>query len=215
MALVRGRLQDAKDLAHAHGAKVNDVVLAVVAGGLRDLLRSRGEPVHDLVLRAAVPVSLHRDVANEPANLDAGMSVPLPIGEPDPYRRLALIAADTAQRKQRADVALTAGVMAGRFVRRAILRRFDRQRLANVYVANVPGPPIPMYLAGMPLVELFPVVPLTGNLTLGVGVFSYAGQLNFTVVADRDGCPDIDVFAASMTTCLESMVTPERGHQRY
>ncbi len=64
----------------------------------------------------------------------------------------------------------------------------------NVYIANVPGPPVPLYLAGAPLVEVFPVVPILGNVPLGIGALSYAGQFNITVVADRDGCPDAAVF---------------------
>jgi WS/DGAT C-terminal domain/TAP-like protein len=51
-------------------------------------------------------------------------------------------------------------------------------------------PPVPLYLAGAPLVEMFPVVPILGNVSLGIGVLSYAGQFNITVVADRDICPD-------------------------
>jgi diacylglycerol O-acyltransferase / wax synthase len=64
----------------------------------------------------------------------------------------------------------------------------------NVYVANVPGPPVPLYLDGAALLEVFPVVPIMGNLTLGIGALSYAGQFNLTVVADRDACPDVHVF---------------------
>jgi len=80
-------------------------------------------------------------------------------------------------------------------VQRAVFRLLARQRLVNLYVTNVPGPPVPLYLAGARLLELFPMVPIEGNLTLTLGVFSYAGQLNLTAVADRDACPDIEVFA--------------------
>jgi hypothetical protein len=61
LARVRGDLGAARTIARAHGGTVNDVVLAAVAGGLRDLLLARGEPVGDLVLRASVPVSLHQE----------------------------------------------------------------------------------------------------------------------------------------------------------
>ncbi len=74
-------------------------------------------------------------------------------------------------------------------VQRAVFRLLARQRLVNLYVTNVPGPPVPLYLAGARLLELFPMVPIEGNLTLTLGVFSYAGQLNLTAVADRDACP--------------------------
>jgi diacylglycerol O-acyltransferase / wax synthase len=79
------------------------------------------------------------------------------------------------------------------------------QRWANVYVANVPGPAVPLYLAGAELIEMFPLVPLTGNLPLGVGALSYAGQFNLTVVADSDACPDVDDFARGLQNTLRSL----------
>lgn len=75
----------------------------------------------------------------------------------------------------------------------------------NVYVANVPGPPVPLYLGGAPLLDVFPVVPIMGNMTLGVGALSYAGQFNLTVVADRDGCPDVEVFVEGVRTSLDEL----------
>ena len=75
-----------------------------------------------------------------------------------------------------------------------ILRLMRRQRLVNAYVANVAGPTEPLRLAGARLHEMFAVVPITANVTLGVGVISYAGQLNLTIVADRTSWPDLPVF---------------------
>ena len=95
MALVRRSLGDTKDIAHAAGATVNDVILAVVAGGLRDVLQARGEPVDDLVLRISVPVSLHRRTQVAHGNVDSPMAVPVPVGEPDAALRLRTISADT------------------------------------------------------------------------------------------------------------------------
>jgi diacylglycerol O-acyltransferase len=89
-----------------------------------------------------------------------------------------------------------------------VLRVMAHQRWANAYVANVPGPPVPLYLAGAPLLEVFPVVPLTGNITLGVGALSYAGQFNITAVADRDACPDVDVFAQGVRDALHELAAP-------
>jgi hypothetical protein len=80
-----------------------------------------------------------------------------------------------------------------------------RQRFMNAYVANVPGPPIPLYFAGAPLLEIFPIVPLTANISIGVGALSYAGQFNLTVVADRDLCPDLEVFVAGVQRSLEAL----------
>jgi hypothetical protein len=90
---------------------------------------------------------------------------------------------------------MTTGIFRFALARRAIGRFATHQWLLNLAVSNVPGPPVPLYLAGAQLLEIFPVVPLVGNQTLNVGVLSYAGQLNLTAVADGDACPDIDVFA--------------------
>jgi diacylglycerol O-acyltransferase / wax synthase len=209
-AIVRNRLDPIKQIAHRHGATVNDVLLAAVAGGLRDLLHRRAERVDDLVLRAYVPVSLHREQPGlARGNRDGVMAVSLPIGLPDPAARLRLIAAETAERKKRSRPPAGALLRNG-LVQRAFLRLMARQRWANVYVANVPGPPAPLYLAGAPLLELFPIVPLTGNLTLGVGALSYAGQFNITAVADYDACPDVEVFADGVRNALRSLETTGR-----
>ncbi|MGA3155793.1 MAG: wax ester/triacylglycerol synthase domain-containing protein [Streptosporangiaceae bacterium] len=111
LALVRGDLGAVKTIARVHGGTVNDVVLAAVAGGLRDLLLARGEPVGDLALRASVPVSLHQEQSGRPLGNQVGwMAVPLPVGEPCHARRLALIAAATAERKKNARPQITSGI---------------------------------------------------------------------------------------------------------
>jgi WS/DGAT C-terminal domain len=84
-------------------------------------------------------------------------------------------------------------------------RTATRQRFMNIYIANVPGPPVSLYLAEAPLVEAFPVVPIMGNVPLGIGALSYAGQFNITVVADRDSCPDAGVFTAGLRASLEDL----------
>jgi diacylglycerol O-acyltransferase / wax synthase len=210
LAIIRSRLEVAKQVAHAHHAKVNDVVLAAVTGGLRQLLASRGEPAEGLTLRAAVPISFHHEQPGQAqGNQDGWMVVPLPLGEPDPGRRLELIAGETAARKQQARPQAGTGLMGFAVVQRASYRLFlARQRQVNLWVTNVPGPPVPLFLAGARLLELFPLPPILGNLTLGVGVFSYAGQLNLTAVADRDGCPDLEAFAQGVRSALDDLARP-------
>jgi diacylglycerol O-acyltransferase / wax synthase len=182
------------------------VVLTAVAGGLGQLLAGRGEPVDRLVLRAMVPISLHQEQPGQARGNQPGwMMVPLPLGEPDPVRRLALIAAETGARTHQDRPQTGSGIF--RFVagQRAWYRHFPRQRSVNLVVTNVPGPPAPLYLAGARLLELFPVAAIMGNLTLAVAVFSYAGQLNFTAIADRDTCPDVEVFAQGVRRSLDEL----------
>jgi diacylglycerol O-acyltransferase len=206
LAVVGSRLELIKQVAHAHHAKVNDVVLAAVAGGLRQLLAGRGEPVEKLVLRTMVPISLHHEQPGQASgNQDTMMLVPLPLGEPDPVRRLQLIAAETAERKRKAHPQTGSGISQWPLFQRAFLRGLAHQRLMNTSVTNVPGPPVPLYLAGAQLLELFPVVSLMGNFTLAVAVLSYAGQLNLTAVADQDTCPDVEVFAEGVRSALDEL----------
>jgi diacylglycerol O-acyltransferase / wax synthase len=208
-AVIRARIDTVKRIAHGQGATVNDALMAAIAGGLRDLLHSRGERVDGVVLRAYVPVSLHRERPGlARGNRDGIMAISLPVGVPDPAFRLRLIAGETAQRKNRSRPA-AGTLLRNRLAQRAFLRLMARQRWANVYVANVPGPPVPLYLAGAALLELFPVVPLTGNLTLGVGALSYAGQFTITAVADRDSCRDVEVFADGVRNALRSLAASD------
>jgi diacylglycerol O-acyltransferase / wax synthase len=205
MAIVRADLEQIKAIAHAQDAKTNDVVLTAVSRGYAELFRSRGEAVDNCVLRAFVPVSQHQEAPDQAkGNVDAGMVVPLPLGERDDVRRLRTIAADTAERKQK--IRPNAGTLfSSVLVQRAFLRTMPRQRFMNAYVANVPGPPVPLYFAGAPVLELFPVVPITANVSIGVGALSYAGRLNITVVADEQLCPDLDVFVDGIRHSLDAL----------
>jgi len=204
-ALIRSDLDLVKHVAHAHDAKVNDVLMAVVAGGLRELLRGRGERVDGLVLRAFVPVSLHTEQPGQArGNLGGAMVVPLPIGEPGDARRLRLIAAETAERKKKRRP--QGGTLFRNVpIQRAFLRLAPRQHVVNTYATNVPGPPVPLYFAGARVLEVFPIVPILGNLSIGVGALSYAGQFNITLVADRETCPDPDVFVEGARRSLAAL----------
>jgi WS/DGAT/MGAT family acyltransferase len=203
-ALMSGNLDDAKRVAHGHNAKVNDVLMTVLAAGLREVLIGRGERVDGVVLRAAVPVSLHDRHAAARGNRDGMMAVPLPIGEPDDLRRLERIAAETAVRKQKRYVP-GGTLFRNGLIQRALLRVMARQRFMNTYAANVPGPPTPLFFAGSRVLRMFPIVPLQGNISIGVGAMSYAGQFNITVVADRDQVPDLDVFVDGAQGCMDTL----------
>ena len=85
------------------------------------------------------------------------------------------------------------------------LKLLAHQLFLNLSVTNVPGPPVPLYLAGAQLLELFPVAPILGNQTLTVGALSYAGQLNLTAMADQDTCPDLEVFAQGVRSALDDL----------
>ena len=204
LALMRSSLELVNEVAHLHGATVNDVLLAVIAGGLRGLLRNRGEAIEGLILPIYVPVSLRRGrSAKEGGNLISQMVVHLPVGIADPSRRLRQIALETAERK--AIGRLSLGTMFhSKLVRGAMLKLIVRQRV-NVVSADLPGPQAPLYFAGARLIEVFPLLNLLGNESLGVGALSYAGQFNIMAVGDADNYPDIDVFEASAHDDLRAL----------
>lgn len=204
LALIRNSLDEVKTVAHAHGATVNDVVLALTAGGLRAVLRGRGEPVTGTTVRAYVPVSLRpRAGGPQQGNLIAQMAVPLAMGEPDAGDELRRIAATTASRKARARTSLGT-LIRGRLVRRLMLFAAMRQRV-NVTTASIPGPTVPLYLTGARVLEVFPVLPLIANEPLGVGALSYAGAFSIGVTADRDAYPDLDAFVAGAREELDTL----------
>jgi diacylglycerol O-acyltransferase len=124
-------------------------------------------------------------------------------------RRLELIAAETAVRKHKPRPEAGSGIF--RFVagQRVWYRLFPRQRSVNLVVSNAPGPPVPLYLAGARLLELFPMMATMGNLTLVVAAVSYDGQLNVTAAADRDGCSDVEVFAEGVRSALDDLARSE------
>jgi hypothetical protein len=137
------------------------------------------------------------------------MIVPLPIGESDAARRLRVIAAESAERKKMSRPP-AGNVFRSILLQRAFLRLMPRQRFMNAYIANVPGPPLPLCFAGTRVLELFPLVPITANLSIGVGALSYAGQFNITVVADRQLCPDLEVFVSEVGHSLPATSFPDQ-----
>jgi len=201
LLLVRADLERARAAAHARGGTVNDLVLAAVAGGARRVLASRGELSPGLVLRASVAASV-RAAADQPAtgNRVGVMIVPLPVGEADPGRRLALIARATAQRKRQPPYQPSA-----RLLQRWMVGMMSRQRLVNLLVSNLPGPAGPLFLAGRPVLEIFQFGVVQGNVTVSVGALSYAGQLNLDLVGDPDAAPDITAFADGISDTLRQL----------
>ena len=185
LAVVRVSLGSVRAAAHARGVTVNDIVLAAVAAGLRDLLLQRGVDVRGLELRASMPVA----VSGREQNQGALVVVPLPVGEEDLPRLLARITAETATLKQSGDIAhadITNSPAYPLWLAHAGVRwlwRYGARRV-NLFVTNVPGPRHPLYLAGARLLDAVPIAPLVANVPIGVSVLSYAGELAVAILAD-------------------------------
>jgi hypothetical protein len=133
------------------------------------------------------------------------MIVPLPVCEPDASARLTLIAAETAVLKLEERPSMGA-VLHSRLARRALVKLLDRNPV-NVTSTDLVGPSEPVWFAGARALEVFPVLPLMGTVSLGVGALSYAGQFNVAVIADLDAFPDLGVFAAAMEHELSLLTT--------
>jgi WS/DGAT/MGAT family acyltransferase len=206
--LVRAGLEQAKQVAHAHHATVNDVVLCAIAGGARALLAGRGELRRPLMLKVSVAASVRAPAStSQTGNLVGILLVPVPVGEEDPIRRLEQIARATAERKR-----LPPYQPAARLLQRWMIRTMNRQRRINLLMSNLPGPPQPLYFAGARILEVFQIGVVQGNVAVQVGALSYAGQLNIDIVADAHLVPDLTVFANGMTKDLERLGA--RAHER-
>jgi hypothetical protein len=84
------------------------------------------------------------------------------------------------------------------------------QPFVNLVVTNVPGPDVPLYLLGARMLEVIPLVPLGGNLSVGVAAISYNGLFTIGVLADPAACPDADVLTAGIERCFAELLSSGR-----
>jgi diacylglycerol O-acyltransferase len=213
VAVARAALDDVKVIRKASGGTVNDVLLAVVTGALREWLLSRGEPVvGSTSVRALVPVSV-RPEDDEPGNQVSSLLVDLPVGEPNPRVRLARIsyAMRALTQSNQSVGADTLSALSG-FAPPTLHALGARaasglsRRLFNLLITNVPGPQTPRYAGGARMVEVFPVVPLAKGQGLAIGLTSYDGTVYVGLNADRDSISDVDVLADLIEQEVTSLV---------
>lgn len=215
-------LDDYKAIRRAHGGTINDVVLAVVAGALREWMLLRGEPVNArTTIRAMVPVSVRTDEDRVYGNRVASFLVDLPVGEAQPVLRLNRISYDMAQHKQSNQfVGAEALVGLAGFspptlhnIGARMASQLSR-RVYNLVITNVPGPQTPLYAAGAPMLAAYPVVPLAKGQALSVGATSYNGGMYYGLNADRDAMPDVDDLASFIVHALDELKTAPTARQR-
>lgn len=212
IAWARADLADFRRIKSSFDTTVNDVVLAVVAGSIREWLINRGVPTEGLELRAMVPVSVRsEDQHGQLGNKLTTMRAPLPVYEPDPVRRLEIVSASMDGLKQ-SKQALGAEVIArlNDFAPPTLLAQAARltfsTRLFNLLVTNVPGPQMPLYVLGHKLQETFPIAFLAKNHALAIGVMSYNGQVNFGLLGDFDAMPDIKLISDGLGEALDELL---------
>jgi WS/DGAT/MGAT family acyltransferase len=209
---VRCRLRDFKEIKDVFGGTVNDVVLTVVSGALREWLRSRGVRTEGVEMRALVPVSIRgRDEHDTMGNRIAAMRGPLPVYVEDPVARLRVVRSamdGLKESKQAVGAEVLAGVQ--NFAPPTVLAQAARinfsTRLFNLIVTNVPGPQFPLYVRGREMTDVFPVAFLPKDHALAVAIMSYNGGLNFGLLGDFDALPDIDRVARGLADALAELL---------
>jgi WS/DGAT/MGAT family acyltransferase len=212
-AWARVRLSDVKTVRSALGGTVNDVVLAIVTRGFRELLQSRGEPVDaSSVVRTLVPVSVRRP-GEKGSNRVSGVMVGLPVGVVDPVERLGSIRAqmDGVKESKQAvagDVLVSMTGFAPPMLLALGSRLMGRMPQLGLHtgVTNVPGPQQPVQTLGRRLLESFPFVPVLGPARVVVAIFSYDGGLYFGVTGDLDSAPDIEVLTAGVESGMAELL---------
>src|SRR5262249_7882226 len=198
----------------AEGATVNHVILSVAAGALGRFLDQRGDDVPDYLV-ALVPVSIRReDEKGELGNRISTIMVRLPLGEPDPRKRLGQLRDETKRLKESdnaraASLIIEATGWTPPTIYRVLSSAMARPLIFNLVVSNVPGPQKPLYLLGRRLKQIYPFVPLSPqNHALSIGMISYDGQIFFGLAGDRDVVPDLDDLPTALRDPLPHHPVP-------
>jgi diacylglycerol O-acyltransferase len=223
-AVARTELDDYRRIRAEYGCAVNDVVLAVVSGAMRNWLLSRGEPVTaSSTVRAMVPLSVRgeADLASASAGALAGtlgnrvssFLVDLPVGEPNAVVRLHQLAHQMREHTSNGrSVGAGTLVAIGGFAPPTLHALGARaasgfsKRVFNLVVTNVPGPQVPLYASGAKMLEMFPVVPLAKGQALAVGMTSYDGGVFYGFNADRDAMGDVEMLAGMIPESLDELL---------
>jgi diacylglycerol O-acyltransferase / wax synthase len=214
------RLEDYRAVRSRYECDVNDIVLAVVAGALRNWLMSRGEPVTSTTtVRAMAPMSVYPDADLDTTGPGQAISevtpflVDLPVGEGNAVVRLSQISHATESHPTSASLvdARTIVTLSGfapptlHAMGIRVATSFSARQF-NLLITNVPGAQKQMYVAGTKLLETYAVPPLLNNQVLAIGVTSYNGMLYFGINADRDAMSDVDVFPSLLRESLDELL---------
>ena len=198
-----------KHTAHAHGATVNDVLLAAVSGALRHYLKDQGSPVGEI--QAMVPVNLRpldQPVPRELGNRFGLVFLPLPVGTSGSYRRLVEVHSRMQECKDGRDGPVSYGLLSlsgltPEPVERRIIDLFTAKSTA--VITNVPGPEQPVYLAGVPVRTVLVWAPTSGHLGMSVSIYSYRGEVTVGLMVDAALVPDPDLIVVALARELEAL----------
>jgi WS/DGAT/MGAT family acyltransferase len=213
----RTTFDDIKAVRRAHGGSFNDVVLAAITRGFRDLLLERGERPDDQAVRTLIPVSV-RKPGGGGANEVSAMIADLPVHEADPVARLKAVSEELDRLKSSGEVQVAELMFeVGDWTSPLLLAigmtgvsRLPHRHLVTV-ATNVPGPRERLYAMGRQLLELYPYVPVANRVRIGVAMTSYDRVLTFGITADADSTPDLGVLTAGITEGMRELVEVSGG----
>ena len=210
-------LPELKELGHAFGATINDMVLMLCSSALRRYYgKRRTLPRKSLV--AAVPISL-RSKGEAATGTQASMSfVNLGTNIADPQQRLNhVMAATTAMKSTMGSLKSilptdypSLGVP---WLIEAVTALYGKAKvadrmpqIANLVISNVPGPPVPLYMAGARMLSNHPTSIVVHGLALNITVQSYNQQLDFGLMADAAAMPDVRELAEAIRIAFDDVM---------
>jgi diacylglycerol O-acyltransferase / wax synthase len=212
-----------KAVGKAAGGKLNDVVLALSSGMLRRYLLSLGA-LPDKPLSAAIPISLREEGNTDTNNQAFAMTCQIATDVADPKVRLETIIAESSKAKAMVSPLkdfipqfTNASVLGAPMAMQVMSLLYGRSGLsdvlpptANVIISNVPGPPIPLYVAGTVMLHLWPVSIPTHGMSLNITVQGYQDMLEFGLIAGANIFPDVQSLADMFE---DELVTLERAFE--
>ncbi|MEZ4515603.1 MAG: wax ester/triacylglycerol synthase family O-acyltransferase [Chloroflexota bacterium] len=189
-------LAEVKAMRKATEATINDLMTTIMTGGLRRYLEMRGDDPTDVTIRAAVPVNLRKpEEMGEMGNKFGLVFLDLPVGAPTLKERLRLVQRRMDALKDSPEAVVALDILGGigfspQVVEDIVVRIIGMK--ATTVLTNVPGPPIPLYMAGQKIEDLMFWVPQSGRLGMGLSIMSYAGNIYVGVATDAGLIPDPD-----------------------
>lgn len=205
-----------KAIKNATNTTVNDTMLAICAGGLRSYLLEK-EALPEKPLVAMAPISVRsKTEKGAMGNKVSAMLVDLATNEADPQVRLQAIHKHASSAKKVTKGLSPEGLLDFVPAELAALsaRLYTRMHIPdrtnpvfNLVITNVPGPPMPLYMAGAKLVHHAAMAPLLDGLGLLLVIFSYAGKISLGAISCREIMPDLDKLMAYMQESLDELET--------
>jgi WS/DGAT/MGAT family acyltransferase len=212
-------LEDIKKVKDYFDVKVNDVVMALVSGVLRQFLLDRGE-LPDSSLVAMVPVSVHGKSDRPGRNQVSGMFSSLQTHIADPVERIKAIADANSVAKQHSSAIkatllqdwsqFAAPAVFGMAMRAYARTSLTKRPVHNLVISNVPGPQVPLYFMGSEVKAMYPLGPIFHGSGLNITVMSLTGKLDIGIIACPELLPDLWELADDFAVGMEELLLATR-----